>query len=1073
MCGKKFASFWALTILFCCTLFSSSYAILPVVSDFGAVALSTTSIQWSWSTGTFTGTGISGYHIYTSSASGYKTILPSTTFYIDSGLSPNKGFTRWITAYSTEEESAQSDHVSRYTYALPPSSFVVGTTITATTAYLSWQFSEATAYAVECSTDDCATFFYNRASFVPWQTIQLLSNNTYYIRMGAINGDAVQTPNVYSATSTLVTPPLDPPFYGVAVSSYTIEWRWSTDTCKNTGIIGYRIYKSTIAGETTLPDKNDAGIAVYEVFDVAVNSWVEAFGEGGNSLHTRRLKAVGIIESTGTVAQKYTYAVAPGTCAAKIPDFGNVETTSIMMDWDSSPAEKYVVEYSTRADFTLHSSTSITDSHPYDVKYLTENTKYDIRIGAINGDDEQTPANASNPYAYSLTYKVATRMPVPDSIVATAVTDTAIRWSWSTGTYTNISNMPGYSIGELVHFDEYNADYVVQVAYIPGKETSSYDLNYLMTNSTHTRYISAEQTYPGYRCFGSKCVPNTGCTFATPPNDVNFSTVTARSINVWWKEPEVPATQYQLQRSTTLGEAGPWVFISSVTGNTYNDTGLRSYTTYSYRIGAINQLGILTDALSEHTSGFRRDYSFVSSTMTLQDPPPLYAVALSTTSIMWYWSNTVSGVTAYEVYNSTSNALLKNGLSASATCWIETGLSGANTVFSRKVRASNDRGWTDYSDPVSCYTWANPPYGLTLSTAGLHSITITWNGNGGSYYRIDRSQDRQTWTTLVNNTDVYVSTSYRDSSLRLATTYYYAITGYNGNGIATVSSATYTSGRSMTASLPASTPLLLSTATVTQTQQATLSSGALTLSFPAGAISADGYVQFNTNAASNSLEYPQSNIDSATSLIYPSRIVSGSPVEIFLYNVYGATQTYTFGVPVTITFTYADVNDDDIVDGSSPQLSANTLKVFAYDPSDVAWEMENSSALDKTAKTVSARINHFSLYSLVSYLPLKSALAEAFVYPNPYKPGTGGNFDSSVFGTGVVFESLTARAKIRVFNIAGELVADLIEEDGDGRLLWNACNSDGSRLASGLYIYIIENGDDSSDKCNGKLAIIK
>src|SRR3989339_1102333 len=123
MCGKKFASFWALTVLFCCTLLGTAHALLPVITDFSAAALSTTSIQWSWSTGTFTGTGISGYHIYTSSASGYKTILPSTTFYIDSGLSPNKGFTRWITAYSTEEESAQSDHVSRYTSALPPSSF--------------------------------------------------------------------------------------------------------------------------------------------------------------------------------------------------------------------------------------------------------------------------------------------------------------------------------------------------------------------------------------------------------------------------------------------------------------------------------------------------------------------------------------------------------------------------------------------------------------------------------------------------------------------------------------------------------------------------------------------------------------------------------------------------------------------------------------------------------------------------------------------------------------------------------------------------------------------------------------
>ncbi|OGS18503.1 MAG: hypothetical protein A2219_03670 [Elusimicrobia bacterium RIFOXYA2_FULL_50_26] len=1071
MCGKKFASFWALTVLFCCTLLGTAHALLPVITDFSAAALSTTSIQWSWSTGTFTGTGISGYHIYTSSAAGYKALGASTTFYIDSGLSPNRGFTRWITAYSSTEESAHSDHVSRYTYALPPASFVVGTTITATTAYLSWQFSEATAYAIECSTDNCATFLYNRASFVPWQTIQLLSNSTYYVRMGAINGDAVQTPGVYSATATFVTPPFTPPLYGVAVSSYTIEWRWSTDTCKNTGVVGYRIYKSTITGDTVLPAINDIGIAVYEVFDVARSSWVEIFGEGGNSMHTRWIKSVGIIESTQSVKQKYTYAVAPGTCAAKIPDFANVETTSIMMDWDTTPAAKYVIEYSTRADFTLHSATSIVTSHPSNVTDLTPNTRYDIRIGAINGDEEQTPANAANPYAYSQTYRVATRMPVPDNITASAVSDTAIRWSWSTGTYTDITNMPGYRIGKLEYFEQFSAYFVVTVANIPGKETSSYDLNYLMTNSTHTRYISADQEYAGYRCFGSKAAPETGCTFATPPNDINFSTITSRSINIWWKHPETPATQYQLERSTTIGENGPWVFISSVTDNTYNDTGLQSYTTYSYRVGAINQLGILTDGLSEYTSGFRRDYSFVSSTMTLQDPPALYALALGTSSIIWSWTSTVSGVTAYEIYSSTSGLL--RSLSASTTFWIETGLSGANSAFSRKIRAQNDRGWTAYSDPSVCYTWANPPYALAIATASLHSITIAWNGNGGSYYRISRSPDRQTWTTLVDNTAVYISTSYRDSSLRLATTYYYAVTGYNGDGIPTVSSATYNGGISMTASLPPSITLLLSTATATQTQQATLDAGSLTISFPAGTLSVDGYLNVNTDADSNPVEYPQSDLDSATSRIYPSRVVTGSTVEIFLYDLYGTTQTYTFDVPITLTFSYNDINGDDIIDGSSPQLSANTLKIFAFDPADKAWEIETTSVLNKTAKTASARISHFSIYSLVSYLPVKSALADAFVYPNPYKPGTGGSFDRTVFGDGVVFESLTARAKIRVFNVAGELVADLAEEDGDGRLVWNATNSDGSRLASGLYIYMIQNSDDSSDKRSGKLAIIK
>ncbi|MEW6557536.1 MAG: carboxypeptidase regulatory-like domain-containing protein, partial [Elusimicrobiota bacterium] len=50
------------------------------------------------------------------------------------------------------------------------------------------------------------------------------------------------------------------------------------------------------------------------------------------------------------------------------------------------------------------------------------------------------------------------------------------------------------------------------------------------------------------------------------------------------------------------------------------------------------------------------------------------------------------------------------------------------------------------------------------------------------------------------------------------------------------------------------------------------------------------------------------------------------------------------------------------------------------------------------------------------------------VYPNPYKPGATGadaKFSDPQEGTGVVFDRLTAKANIKVYNIAGELVAEL------------------------------------------------
>ncbi|MDP2865822.1 MAG: hypothetical protein Q8O90_06240, partial [Elusimicrobiota bacterium] len=141
------------------------------VPGFTATALSTSSIQWSWSTGSFTGLAITGYHLYSSSVSTSTPInlTPSTSFYIDAGLGANKQFTRWITSYDGTGQGSDSEHIAKYTYAYPPASLTLST-ITAESVYVTWQFSSATAYAVLCSTNGGTDWTRNRDVFVPWQT---------------------------------------------------------------------------------------------------------------------------------------------------------------------------------------------------------------------------------------------------------------------------------------------------------------------------------------------------------------------------------------------------------------------------------------------------------------------------------------------------------------------------------------------------------------------------------------------------------------------------------------------------------------------------------------------------------------------------------------------------------------------------------------------------------------------------------------------------------------------------------------------------------------------------------------
>lgn len=101
-------------------------------------------------------------------------------------------------------------------------------------------------------------------------------------------------------------------------------------------------------------------------------------------------------------------------------------------------------------------------------------------------------------------------------------------------------------------------------------------------------------------------------------------------------------------------------------------------------------------------------------------------------------------------------------------------------------------------------------------------------------------------------------------------------------------------------------------------------------------------------------------------------------------------------------------------------------------------------------------------------------LSNVKVYPNPYKPGSGSKYDNNPQeGEGIIFENLTSETKVRIFNIAGELVAEFLDTDGDGRHLWDTKDVRGNKVGSGVYIYVIVNIADNTQKAKGRVVIIR
>lgn len=101
-------------------------------------------------------------------------------------------------------------------------------------------------------------------------------------------------------------------------------------------------------------------------------------------------------------------------------------------------------------------------------------------------------------------------------------------------------------------------------------------------------------------------------------------------------------------------------------------------------------------------------------------------------------------------------------------------------------------------------------------------------------------------------------------------------------------------------------------------------------------------------------------------------------------------------------------------------------------------------------------------------LPLYDDLNSMVVYPNPLSLAKG--------QTSFTFGNLPAHPIcIKIYNIAGELVYEKEQQTPDGQLYqlkWDAANNDGDSVASGVYIFLIEDETTRQQK-RGKIAVVR
>jgi len=156
---------------------------------------------------------------------------------------------------------------------------------------------------------------------------------------------------------------------------------------------------------------------------------------------------------------------------------------------------------------------------------------------------------------------------------------------------------------------------------------------------------------------------------------------------------------------------------------------------------------------------------------------------------------------------------------------------------------------------------------------------------------------------------------------------------------------------------------------------------------------------------------------------------------------------------------------------------ADTSMIDVYYLSDNGWVREsNGRSVDTTNKTISAEVNHASLFAVFKSLSGANAPSgvpdsyKVYPYPNPFKKKTAGSDLTIKVG---IPEGSTRDVKIKIYNIVGELVREINESGkipGWYDIIWDCKNDSGSEIASGVYIAQVEAGGDEKII---KIAVVK
>jgi hypothetical protein len=215
--------------------------------------------------------------------------------------------------------------------------------------------------------------------------------------------------------------------------------------------------------------------------------------------------------------------------------------------------------------------------------------------------------------------------------------------------------------------------------------------------------------------------------------------------------------------------------------------------------------------------------------------------------------------------------------------------------------------------------------------------------------------------------------------------------------------------------------------------------GKTNLNIPDGAVSSEQTITIN-----------QMDQTDARYMSSSKKFLSSNPAMVYDLQPEGLM----FSRPVQVTLHYPDVNHSGIVDGTTS--SVDSLKIMWWDGFD--WRFVGGT-VDKLTNTVTATVEHFSLYALFS---------TADMTDNDYRPAERIITPATADGINDVahFSGIELTDVINIFDITGRKIRTL----NNGTDHWDGRDDSGSMVKSGIYIYQLKK---TGKLINGTIVVAK